>query len=251
MIDGVYKTVQTILNKNNYGVLTPDRFNSFAKDVQLKIISELPDEMRRAKNRKNNSRMGSNGYTLSVNQVQNTLDIFKNKTTIHREPSGTSPSGFTDYFALPVDMHYLYEIFFKNCTIIEELKSACSGYVKCSSYVSPTSQYPTYERFGDKIYIIPENTGITINGTTVLNDDVSIYYQRTPIDPNWTFSEILNKPVFNPLATNYRDFELPEYMFDRIVIDICAMAGVTLREQMIIQYTQQEQSDKIQQKIIS
>ena len=37
MIDGVYKTVQTILNKNNYGVLTPDRFNALE---QVKKLSQ-------------------------------------------------------------------------------------------------------------------------------------------------------------------------------------------------------------------
>ena len=39
MIDEVYKVVNVLLNKNGYGVITPDEFNSVCGLAQSKIYS--------------------------------------------------------------------------------------------------------------------------------------------------------------------------------------------------------------------
>ena len=40
MINPVRKTVLSILNKNNYGYITPDDFNLYAKQAQLDIFDD-------------------------------------------------------------------------------------------------------------------------------------------------------------------------------------------------------------------
>ena len=40
MIDSVRKTVLSILNKNNYGYITPADFNLYAKQAQLDIFDD-------------------------------------------------------------------------------------------------------------------------------------------------------------------------------------------------------------------
>lgn len=52
MIDNVYKVVQVLLNKNGYGVITPDEFNNVCAIVQAKIFSNIPNDLRLIQNRK-------------------------------------------------------------------------------------------------------------------------------------------------------------------------------------------------------
>ena len=40
MINSVRKTVLSVLNKNNYGYITPDDFNLYAKQAQLDIFDD-------------------------------------------------------------------------------------------------------------------------------------------------------------------------------------------------------------------
>ena len=51
MIDEVYKVVNVLLNKNGYGVITPDEFNSVCGLAQSKIYSEIPNRLRMKYNR--------------------------------------------------------------------------------------------------------------------------------------------------------------------------------------------------------
>ena len=41
MIDSVYKTVLTIVNKNNYGYINPTDFNLFARTAQLELFENM------------------------------------------------------------------------------------------------------------------------------------------------------------------------------------------------------------------
>jgi hypothetical protein len=41
MINEVYSTVLSVLNKNNYGYLSPGDFNLFAKQAQLDIFEDF------------------------------------------------------------------------------------------------------------------------------------------------------------------------------------------------------------------
>lgn len=250
MIDDVYRVVQIIANKNNYGVITPDRFNKLAKDVQLKIINELPDELRRAKNRYNTIRSAAKGTMDTISQIQNVLDIFITRSVVRREISASFPSGFTDYFALPSNLHYINSVWYQTDTKVEELDKSMAGYVRGSLLIGPTAQYPVYEKIGNNIHIYPSNIGLTTTaGVSALNDDISLVYQRIPVDPKWTYTTVSDKAVFNISDSTYQDFELPDYLFDRIVIDVAALVGIHLREQEVQQFTQQDQSDNFQRKV--
>lgn len=250
MIDDVYKVVQIIANKNNYGIITPDRFNKLCKDAQLKIMAELPNDLRRAKNRFNTQRSASKGTQDTISQLRYILDIFIDKTIIRREAQPSAPSGFSDYFILPDDIFYINSLWFKDNVEIEEVDKRMSGYVKGSLMVSPTEQYPLYENVGHKIYIYPTSIGLDSTGGT-LTDDVKILYQRLPLDPKWTYVLVDGIAIFNENDTSYQDFEMPESTFDALVIEIAGLIGIHLREQEIDQYVQRKLIDKLQRETLS
>lgn len=250
MIDDIYKVIEIIANKNNYGIITPARFNRLCKDAQLKILSETPNDLRRSVNRYNTQRSASKGTQQGINQVKYILDIFINKTILRREVSASAPSGFSDYFVLPDDIHYIDSIWFKNNVEIEEVDKRLSGYVKGSRMVSPTEEYPMYENVAHKIYVYPTSIGLDSTSGTLTND-VHMMYQRLPKDPHWTYITVDGQAVFNASDSSYQDFELPESVFDRIVIEIAELIGIHLREQEIEQYAQKGQNNKLQRDTFS
>lgn len=89
MIDEVYKVVNVLLNKNGYGVITPDEFNSVCGLAQSKIYSEIPNRLRMKYNR------DKQGYSAIPKDIlESTLyklavveDLEKGKMT----PSSLSP----------------------------------------------------------------------------------------------------------------------------------------------------------------
>ena len=61
MIDSVRQTVLSILNKNNYGYVSPSDFNLFAKQAQLEIFEGYFNELNKAINAEN-ARMSGTDY---------------------------------------------------------------------------------------------------------------------------------------------------------------------------------------------
>lgn len=242
MIDDIYRAIQAILNKNNYGVLRPDEFNTLAGIVQLKIFNELPHDVFRMKNRRNRT-----GLMDALMPYANALDIFNDREIIRRETNSGFPSGFSDHFNLPSDFQYLDSVWFQNNTRIEEIDKKNGRYVLDNNLTRPDNQFLLYERRGDKVYVFPETIGLTTSGgSSVLNNDVTIYYTRKPKDPKWTYLSVSGRTVFNPNDSTFQDFELPDYFSYRLVVELALMYGIRLREQEVEQLMGQEQQEEFQ-----
>jgi hypothetical protein len=242
MINEVYNVLQIIANKNNYGLLTPDRFNYLADVSQMKLYDFLGEEIRRAK-----ARTIRGGTGDDIAPIQNTLDIFTERSVIQREALSLPQTGFSLYFTLPDDFQYLESVWYKNTVNVEELDKKMGGYVRGSYLANPTLQYPLYEKTGRVLYIYPEEIGIDFSsGSGILTTDVSVFYHRRPKAPKWTYLDVLGKAVFNPSDSTYQDFELPDYWFNKIVIEMALLMGIHLREQEIEQVMQQQQNTDFQ-----
>ena len=63
MINSVRKTVQAVLNKNNYGYISPDDFNLYAKQAQMEIFEEYFTAYNKVVNMEN-ARMAGGRQTL-------------------------------------------------------------------------------------------------------------------------------------------------------------------------------------------
>ena len=216
MIDDVYRVVLVILNKNDKGVITPDRFNDLANAVQLKIFSEIPNDIRLAINRKNAGR-GEN----SVSQLGRPLERLMKSVDVVR--SSYSPY----YFHLPDDLYELTSVYDLGRKI-EGIAYDKLRTIESSSLVCPTRKFPVYAVTGNDFEVLPrEVMTVTVN------------YRRKISTPRWTYIRVGNQSVFNSADPLYCDFELDDYFFNRIVIDILAYAGLHLREQDVVQVSAQ------------
>ena len=109
-----------------------------------------------------------------------------------------------------------------------------------SNLTSPTTDYPAYSLQDELVTAYP--TSIDEFG------ELFCQYVRYPVDPKWTYNSIgaNGDPVFNPLATDYQDFELPLSDSIDLVIKICQYAGISIREQEVVGFEQREEQLTLQ-----
>lgn len=210
MIDLVYKTLQTIINKENNGYVSPTEFNLLANKVQEEIFREYFEDENRDKNRDNRG-LTNKGYgNLDFNQRQ-MINQFSEKETVSLVDSKIS---------LPTDLYLIEDdgVTSTGGTVIEEIEKGTIGYLLKSSS-KPTTLYPVYERYSNFIEIYPD----TITSCV-------IRYIRKPKPPVWTYSMVGGKEMFNPANSSYMDFELHPSEFSNIILRMLSAFSINLRE---------------------
>jgi len=75
MINSVRNTVLSVLNKNNYGYISPSDFNLFAKQAQMEIFEEYFSEYNKIINMEN-ARMSGTDYADLRKAVEEAVETF-------------------------------------------------------------------------------------------------------------------------------------------------------------------------------
>jgi hypothetical protein len=75
MINSVRNTVLSVLNKNNYGYISPSDFNLFAQQAQMEVYEEYFSNFNKATNFEN-SRQSGTDYADLVKPLAEALDYF-------------------------------------------------------------------------------------------------------------------------------------------------------------------------------
>jgi hypothetical protein len=241
MINSVRNTVLSILNKNNYGYISPSDFNLFAKQAQTEIYEEYFSNYNKTINMEN-ARLAGTEYADLENQISDTLESFlRNDNLVQVAPS-------TNQYYLPsltTTGHNYYMIskitYFNGSTRLgdaEKISNARIYMLLDSMLTAPTTRYPAYVIEGDKITIYPD----TINGASSLKCS----YFRLPKDPKWTYINLSNgEPSFDPSQPDYQDFELPVEDEYKLVTKILEYAGISIREIVVSQFgTAQQQHEE-------
>ena len=222
MINSVRNTVMSILNKDNNGYITPEEFNSFAKQAQLEIFNQYFVDFKNSK-LEDFKGMESSGYSDITKQIDQTIDYFsKNVSLVYDSPSQT--------FAMPADWFLLNALYY-NQKEVEHVDQRNVYKLLQSNLTAPNTLYPAYVMQGDNMTIYP----LTIIA------DVETYYVRYPYDPKWTYTLVNGSPLFNQSAGDYQDFELTESDFPKLVIKICEYAGTSIREQEVVSAAKQQE----------
>lgn len=75
MINAVRNTVLSVLNKNNYGYISPSDFNLFAKQAQMEIFEEYFSNYNKVINAEN-TRTSGTGYAALNRPIEETMETF-------------------------------------------------------------------------------------------------------------------------------------------------------------------------------
>jgi hypothetical protein len=237
MINSVRNTVLAILNKNNYGYISPSDFNLFSKQAQLEIFEEYFSDYNDTVN-KENARISGTDYADINKALAEAIEVFSTTSTLTQVAAATNrfylPSVTTtgfDYYML--NKVLCYDASGATRVFKGEAEKVTNGKITMlitSNLTTPTETYPAYTQQGSILTVYPT----TIN----LANEVDAVYFRYPKDPKWTFTTLTNgEPVFNQSAgLGYQDFEVPLEDEIKLVSKILQYAGMSIREIQAVQF---------------
>lgn len=206
MINSVRATVLSVANKNNFGYISPEDFNLYAKQAQIDMFEDYFYQYNQWIV-KQNARVSGSGYADIVKNIEDVIDIFVTESTIN------SP------FILPPDLYFINRVRFGNKEVDRVTHDKVLNLIS-SNLTSPSVLYPVYTS-AEKV--------LTVYPSTI--DSVKVQYIRTPRDPKWTYSSLSGgQPMFNQSALDYQDFELPKRDEPLLVAKILEYAGISIRE---------------------
>lgn len=220
MIDLIYKTLLTIINKENQGYVSPTEFNILANQVQMEIFRDYFEDENRDKVKKNK------GYT---NKGYANLD-FNTRQKISKFAGYKTLTAEDDLFKLPSDLYFIEDdgVLTPMHKVITEIERGQIGYL-FNSLTAPTELFPVYENIGDSLKVYPDSF-----------EKIQLRYTRIPKKPMWTYFVLPNgSEVFDPSSSSFQDFELHETEFSNIVNRMLTYFGINLREAEVIQIAEQ------------
>jgi len=227
MIDSVRNTVLSAVNKNNFGYITPDDFNLYAKQAQIDIFEDYFYQYNTWINKMNNRQSGT-GYADMIRLAEEVIDSFSSTSTL--DPFELD----SNVFELPSDYYYVNTIRYGSKEI-DRLSHDKILNLLSSNLTSPSTLYPAYTQEGDYITVYPD--------TIITN--VKSQYIRVPKDPKWTYIMVNGAPIFNQ-NNDYQDFELPVTDEPLLVAKILKYAGLSIREADVYQFGNVEQTNNKQ-----
>lgn len=247
MINSVRNTVLSILNKNNYGYISPSDFNLFALQAQLEIFEAYFSEYNKLINLEN-SRQSGTEYADLRKPIEEAMELFSVTSTLTQVAPATnrfflpsvSTTGF-DYFLINKILCYDASVsprVFKGEA--EKVPHTRITLLNNSNLTAPTEMYPAYTQEGTVLTVYPS----TFN----LANEVEANYFRYPKEPKWTYVTLANgEPVFNQSQLDYQDFEVPAEDEYKLVTKILQYCGLSIRETEVTQFAMaQEQIEQNQ-----
>ena len=242
-VDTVYKTVLSILNKEQRGYMTPDEFNKVATQVQLEIFESYFDDL----NQQLRVPQSNTEYADRQKNIDNMISIFK---------TFGNCTFSVDHFAVPTNLHKIGTVIYKDEIEIERVQKDYLLYINLSPLTKPTKSFPLYvyenstvgtagaNTTNPKIYVWPKD----------ITSDISVSYIRKPNNVVWGYSGIggvipwTNGPYiyYPPTSTQ---FELDASEQTNVITKILLYAGVIIRDPEIVQVAaQKSQQEEINSK---
>jgi hypothetical protein len=164
MINSVRNTVLSIINKNNYGYISPSDFNLFAKQAQLDIFDEYFIRYNQQINEEN-ARLSGTGYADIKKGYEEVIDTFSITSFLTQKTQNVYflPSQSTtgsDYYLLNKVLCFSGGALKGEAEKVSHSKITM---LNSSLLTAPSTIFPAYTQEADEIAVYPN----TFNG---LND---------------------------------------------------------------------------------
>tara|TARA_R110001606_G_scaffold385016_1_gene548235 strand:- start:1211 stop:1915 length:705 start_codon:yes stop_codon:yes gene_type:complete len=227
-VDNVYKTVLTILNKENRGYVTPREFNDYARQSQLEIFESYFSAANRAVGNESD-------YSDTVRNVGEKISYFENEASLSKS-NFTNYNTFStpDYYAYPADFYRL-GIVNAAGVFVQEISNRDYLFVSKAPLTTPTITNP--------VYLLHER-GLVVKPTALTT--VNISYVRKPNSPSWVGTSVAGQIIATPANAAYNDFELHKSEETELVAKIVGLAGVTIKAIDVAQVAAQKETQIIQ-----
>ena len=167
-VNKVYKSVLSILNKEQRGYLTPYEFNNLARQAQLELLDGLFYQYNQFLNIENINRTNE-GYADLAEKIQEQIDE-------HYKSSSLTPAA--SKVTLPSDVYRVLDVTMRDYAMkVEKIDKARLPFLKSSPLTKPSSTFPVYYQDAADVVIEPTTT-----------ENVSINYIAKPSDPRFGYT---------------------------------------------------------------
>lgn len=235
-VNRVFTALQTILNKQQLGFVSPTQFNVLARVAQGNIFDEKIDQIINGVVKTKMRNLTSVGDKTTHRAEDDLITLF-----VYNE--SLTPSGGTNNFAYPTSCHYVQGLRYQGNEVDRIPANKASYYVN-SYYTPPTDVYP--------IAVI-DRSKIEVIGTTLV-DPLYIDYYKAPVGskdgapslsyPTYAYTVIGENQVYNSAASY--DFELPSHLEHEIVMEMASLLGINMRDGEVINYAENKmQKDQL------
>jgi hypothetical protein len=144
-VNKVYKSVLSILNKEQRGYLTPYEFNNLARQAQLEMLDGLFYQYNQFLNVENFNRTNE-GYADLAEKIHEQIDIHYKEHLFTPSSDYNTTTGVAN---LPSDVYKLLDITSKSKSIqLEKVNKNRIPYLTSSKLTAPSSKFPIYYETG-------------------------------------------------------------------------------------------------------
>ena len=167
-VNKIYKSVLSILNKEQRGYITPYEFNNLARQAQLELLDGLFYQYNQFLNIENINRTNE-GYADLAEKIQEQIDE-------HYKSSSLTPAA--SKVTLPSDVYRVLDVTMRDYAMkVEKIDKARLPFLKSSPLTKPSSTFPVYYQDAANVIIEPTTT-----------ENVSINYIAKPSDPRFGYT---------------------------------------------------------------
>jgi hypothetical protein len=232
-IDTVYQRVLAIVNKEQRGYITPLEFNLLANQAQMEIFEQYFYEI----NQFNRLPGNTTEYSDMRSILEEKLSPFQRYM---QDVSVASSSVGT----LPSDVYRLGTLMYVGGTYpveVEEISHNQLLILQKSPLTRATTSRPYYIRLtGSTVELYP-----TGGSGFASSNDIRCNYTDKPILAKWGYTIVNDQALYN--ATTATDFELHASEETTLVIKVLELAGITMKDQGLMQVADKEEVETTQQ----
>ena len=232
-VDTVYQRVQSILNKESRGYLTPQEFNLFANQAQLEIFEQYFFDL----NQYERLPKKDTEYSNLVKTINERISKFKTSATLTYTD--------TSYFEMPSNMHKRGTVIYNSTIPVEEIDQKNLLEYTLSPLVAPSATNPVYIQ---NIQTTSSVWSITVYPSSInggVGQVITATYIRKPAEADWAYQTVVGNALYD--SSNSTNFELHDSEEINLVIKVLLYAGISMREGDVAQVADGKDTKKIQQ----
>ena len=226
-VNTVYRTVLSLVNREQRGFLTPDQYNRLARMAQLDLFEKAFFDYNRYLTRQETSKINDE-YANLAKATKEKIDVFSESYTLSFSSGiATVPSNFYKCIMISTGTRGLE---------VQEIQKSDLPQINSSKLTAPSASYPIYYKEGVIIKILPA----TISSAT-------LDYLIKPADPIWAFTVGGTYGDMAYASGSSTNFQLHDSEEVPLIIKILAYSVVTIKDPTVIQVAKQEEVQKINQ----
>ncbi len=179
-VNKVYKSVLSILNKEQRGYLTPYEFNNLARQAQLEMLDGLFYQYNQFLNVENFNRTNE-GYADLAEKIHEQIDVHYKDHAFTVSSDYNTTTGVAN---LPSDVFKVLDITSKSKSIqLEKVNKNRIPYLTSSKLTAPSSKFPIYYETGASGSVV---STIVTNPANL--SGLEITYIAKPEDPRFGYT---------------------------------------------------------------